>query len=638
MSAIFAILRFDGQPAAAVDVERMARTIAHRGPDGRAVETLGCAALGHLLMRVTHEDAYETQPVHDEKVALVADARIDNREELAAALGITDVLLTTMPDSALMLAAWRHWGEDCVKHLIGDFAAAIWDGEERRLVLLRDHMGQRTLFYTMQRDFIAVASEVRALLALPDVPREVSRSMIGHRLMTSTGHAPGSSFHQEIQGLPGGAIATIGTDGEFALRRYWRPRADPTHEGRDEAYYIATYRKLMAEAVACRIRRARKPAALQLSGGFDSSAIAGLAGEVVRSQRRRLIAISAMLAPSRDAVPGNARPAVEACMRHMPHVELHPFVRTDEDALERLEEYFLLSGLPASETHFVRTALFESAAAAGAQVVMDGHGGDYTVNPRGDGALAWVIRHGRWRDILPTLRTMAKRRQRSPARELARALRQLIPVPAKVLKQRITRLGASPWQHHMIADRFARELFGDGTVRAEKLRGSPRAVCDMRAMMIEALNRQCDAACAAVPASPAAHGLEFTMPFHDKRVVEFGLAVPEALYAKGGMDRFLARRALPDILPPELLAKPARGNDVLDPDMETMTTDIREPLLALASNLAQDTRVARYIDLGRVAAPLAAARRKTGAPSRELIMAMRALLLGRYVQWSDHQN
>jgi len=638
MSAILAMLRFDDQPAAAADMERMSRTIAHRGPDGRVVEALGSVALGHLLMRVTHEDAHDAQPVHDGRVVLVADARLDNREALAAALGIADPLLVTMPDSALMLAAWRHWGEDCVEHLIGDFVAAIWDGEARRLVLLRDHMGQRTLFYTIQRDFIAVASEVRALLALPDVPRTLSRSMIGHRLMTSTGNAPGSSFHQEIHGLPGGAIATIGGDGEFALRRYWRPRADPAHEGRDEAYYVTTYRTLMAEAVACRIRRARKPAALQLSGGFDSSAIAGLAGEVVRPKRGKLIAVSALLAPGQDAVPGNARRAVEACVRHMPHVELHPFVREDESALERLEEYFLLSGLPASETHFVRTALYESAAEAGAQVVMDGHGGDYTVNPRGHGALAWVIRHRRWREILPTMRMIARRRRRSPVRELARALRQLIPVPIKALKRRITRLGRKPWWDHMIADGFARELFGDGTVRAEQLRGSPRDVSDMRAVMIEALNRQCDAACAAVPASPAARGLEFTMPFHDKRIVEFGLAVPEALYAKGGMDRYLARKALADVLPPELLAKPARGNDVLDPDMEAMVAGIREPLLALADSLAQDARIARYMDFGRVGTALAAALTRTGAPSREIVMAMRALLLGRYVQWSDHQN
>jgi asparagine synthase (glutamine-hydrolysing) len=636
MSAILAMLRLDGQPVASADLERMARTMAHRGPDGRAVEALGLAGLGHLLMRVTHEDAHEAQPLHEGGVALVADARIDNREALAATLRIDAARLAAMPDSALVLAAWRRWGDDCVDHLIGDFAAAIWDGEARRLVLLRDHMGQRALFYTVQRDFIAVASEVRALLALPGVPRALSRTMIGLRLMRSTAYGPGSSFHQGIQGLPGGTLAVAGADGALTLRRYWRPRADPVHEGRDEAYYVATYRALLAEAVACRIRRARKAAALQLSGGFDSSAIAGLAGDVLRPEGRKLIAVSALLAPGQDAVRGNARSAVEACARHMPHVELHPFVRARENVLDRLDEYFLLSELPASETHYIRTALHRSAAAAGAQVVMDGHGGDYTVNPRGHGALAWVIRHGRWREILPTGRTMARRRRTSLAHELTFALRQMIPLPVRALARRITGSGGTLWQDRMIAPRFASQLLADGVVRADQLRDRPRNASDMRAMMVEALNRQCDSASAAVPASPAAHGLELTMPFHDKRIVEFGLAVPEALHAKGGMDRYLARRALGDILPPELLAKPARRNDVLDPDMAAMTAGIREPLLALADSLAQDARVARDIDVGRVRATLA--RCSADPRSRDGVMALRALLLGRYIQWSEQQN
>jgi asparagine synthase (glutamine-hydrolysing) len=460
--------------------------------------------------------------------------------------------------------------------------------------------------------------------------------MIGHRLMLSTGHAPGSSFYQEIHGIPGGAMAMIGLDGAFTLRRYWRPRADPVHEGRDEAYYVATYRALLAEAVACRIRRARKPVALQLSGGFDSAAIAGLAGEVLRPRGRKLIAVSALLAPGQDGVQGNARRAVEACVRHMPHVELSAFVRGDENVLDRLEEYFLLSGLPASETHFVRTALHRSAAAAGAQVVMDGHGGDYTINPRGYGALAWVIRQGRWREIVPTLLTMVRRRRSSPAHEVALALRQMIPLPVKALKRRLTSVGGTPWRDRLIAPDFARHLLAEGAVRADQLRGGPRDASAMRATMMEALNRQCDAACAAVPASPAAHGLELTMPFHDKRIVEFGLAVPEALYAKGGMDRYLARRALADILPPELLAKPARGNDVLDPDMAAMTATIRGPLLGLADSLAQDARVARDIDIGRVRTALAGC--DAGTPSRDVVMAMRTLLLGRYIQWSEQQN
>lgn len=284
MSAIFGILRFDGQQVAAADLERMGNTIAHRGPNGRRSETAGAVGMGHLLMRVTHEDWHEAQPVHDRaaKLSLVADARIDNREALAATLDFAVGALAGMPDSALILAAYRRWGEDCVDHLIGDFAFALWDGAARKLVLVRDHMGQRTLLYSLRKDFLVFATETRALWAIEGVPRQISESALGHRLLLSGAMPAGMTFHEGIEGLPGGSIVTVGADGKFALRRYWRPHADPRHEGRDEAYYVATYRALLTEAVACRIRRAIKPAALLISGGYDSAAIAGLAGEVDR--------------------------------------------------------------------------------------------------------------------------------------------------------------------------------------------------------------------------------------------------------------------------------------------------------------------------------------------------------------------
>src|SRR4051812_38987305 len=112
MSAIFGIVRFDDGPVAQRDVERMGKTLAHRGPDGRKVAVEGGAGLGHCLMRVNQEDWFEAQPIRDGALIVVADARIDNREALAAEIGIGDAALRDMPDSAVLLAAYRHWGED----------------------------------------------------------------------------------------------------------------------------------------------------------------------------------------------------------------------------------------------------------------------------------------------------------------------------------------------------------------------------------------------------------------------------------------------------------------------------------------------------------------------------------------------
>ncbi|MDB5706336.1 MAG: hypothetical protein JWN66_3452, partial [Sphingomonas bacterium] len=137
MSAIFGILRFDGEPVPPRDIERMGNTLAHRGPDGRKTAIDGSMAMGHCLLRVNQEDWFEAQPIRDGGLTLVADARIDNREALATEIGIADADLRDMPDSAVLLAAYRYWGEDFAEHLVGDFTLAIWDARAKTLLLGR---------------------------------------------------------------------------------------------------------------------------------------------------------------------------------------------------------------------------------------------------------------------------------------------------------------------------------------------------------------------------------------------------------------------------------------------------------------------------------------------------------------------
>jgi asparagine synthase (glutamine-hydrolysing) len=109
-------------------------------------------------MRVTREDWNDARPLRDKAadLTLVADARLDNREELVDTLDIATDALCNMADSALILAAYKRWGEALVDHLLGDFAFALWDRLAQKLVLVRDHMGRRTLFYTRQALIISI--------------------------------------------------------------------------------------------------------------------------------------------------------------------------------------------------------------------------------------------------------------------------------------------------------------------------------------------------------------------------------------------------------------------------------------------------------------------------------------------------
>jgi asparagine synthase (glutamine-hydrolysing) len=421
MSAIFGILRFDGDAVSARDLERMGNTLAHRGADGRKFVTNGRIGVGHGLMRVNQEDFFEAQPVDDRAADLIlaADCRIDNRGELAEAFGIGAAELRDMPDSALLPRAYKAWGEDCAAHPLGDFAFAIWDGRAGKLVLGRDHMGQRNIFYHKGKDFFAFATEIKALWALADVPRQLLPAEIA-RFFHRTGEQrpEGGTLYAEIAAVPGGSVVVARDDGTVELRRYWRPQADPAHENRDENYYLEKYRGILSEAVACRLRRLTRPAALFNSAGFDTAAIAGLAGPAVTAQGRKLISLSWLGEETTRTTRGDIRPWIEACRRVMPHLDIRELSRMSEPPFEGIERVFLAQDGPGSGNRKTWSYLFAEAAAAGARLIIDGYGGDYTLNPRGHGALARHLQRGQLRRFCSELVARLRMRELSAWRVL----------------------------------------------------------------------------------------------------------------------------------------------------------------------------------------------------------------------------
>jgi len=638
MSAIFGILRFDGAAVSSRDLERMGHVLAHRGPDRRKFVTDGAVGLGHCLMRVNQEDLFEAQPLRDREadITLVADCRIDNREELAGIFGIGAAVLRDLPDSALVLRAYKEWAEDCAEHLLGDFAFAIWDGRAKKLVLGRDHMGQRYVHYHLGKDFFAFATEIKALWALPDVPRQLSEIMIGKILMQSLDRPKGATLYDGIKGLPGGTTLSLTQSGAISIHSFWEPRADPAHVGRDEAYYVKTYGKILEEAVACRLRRLIHPPALCFSGGFDSGAIAALAGPTVTAQNRKLIAAASVAAEGYRGPARDARPAVELCRRHMPHLDVRYYVRGTETLFSDLERSFMTMDGP-SGNDYVHRGLFAIAAGAGARLVMDGHGGDYTINFRGGPVLGRWLRTGQFRRFAREFRE----HRRATGQNFWRALRhEVIPsmVPLGVIGAwRAVKRGFVPlWSTGPIRNEFARRLIESGAVDPKKLRGQPEARKRWRDWCQRILRMQ-SGGTPALSISAAAAGLEFSRPFHDRRVVEFALAIPENLYVKDGRDRYLARQALGAILPIEFQSR-GRGNDTHDPDFLRMARSVAGGALAEARRLDQGGRLSRFIDFDKLQYMADECAESDSAAQFRLANALRAIALARFLAWFDRQN
>jgi asparagine synthase (glutamine-hydrolysing) len=640
MSAVFGILRFDGDSVRQADLERMSNTLAHRGGDARKFIVDGQTGLGHRLKRVTHEDAFEAQPLHDRVsgIILVADLRLDNREELAGSLDIAVQQLSEVPDSAFVLAAYKKWGRECASHLLGDFAFAIWDPRLGELLLGRDHMGQRPLFYHHGAHFFAFATEIKALWSIADVPRTLNEDELGRFLLLMPDRRPpGETLYVGVSSLIGGSTLTLNRRGTSRLDRYWQPHADPMHENRSESYYLENYRRILEEAVVCRVRRLVRPPALLLSAGFDSAAIAGLAGATLRAQNRKLLGYSIVVPDAYRDTKFDIRPRVEQCKRIMPHLDARYVQWREESPLIGIEKHYFLADGPVPPNHDVLRRVYADAKKEGASVIMDGIGGDYTINPRGKEALAWLLRNGQLRRFIAEFLARLHHTGTPLWSTLLHDVIYLLLPPRLAQAIRRLRRGHEVDPKDVVLNRsFLHALFQKGAIGNIRRNAAIPAV-QMRRRTAEGARRVALSS-GAGGGIAAAHGLEFTRPFHDKRVVEFGLAIPEVLYTKQGRNRYLARQALADVYPPEFLTR-GPENEAMTPNIPAEVEPIMPMMMAEATRMESNERLMAFLDMDLAKRLLSLPTTKLDHVARaKQMMAYRAVMMGRFIDWFEGRN
>lgn len=314
------------------------------------------------------------------------------------------------------------------------------------------------------------------------------------------------------------------------------------------------------------------------SGGYDSAAIAGLAGPALAG--RKLVAAASVMPVDYRGTIRHARRWIEMCARDMPHLDVHHVTRDGKSVLSGLEQAFLDSEMPAGSYHFVQSELLATLSDAGAQVIVDGHGGDYTLHPRGQAALARFLATFQLRRFVSELRGHLHMTGRSLWTTLKLDLAPLLLPSSLMALWRRVRHGAAPvWRDQPIDPVFAEKLIAQSAVDKTNLRIAATPKLDMRRQMAAMLRRVTSSSVPGMAANAARHGLELTRPFHDKRVVELALAIPQDLYVKNGRNRYLACAALKDIYPREFQTRWRRNDDEI-PDFQRMAKSIEPQLLA----------------------------------------------------------
>lgn len=289
MSAIAAIVQWDGQPVDPLLLHAMNDCVRRRYPDGAWTWTDGAIGLAQADLATLPEDVPGV-PVVAGDLRIVASCRIDNRAELRQSLP-RRYLPASNTDAALILAAYLAWGESCVERLVGDWAFAIWDERSRTLFAARDLGGARQLFFYSDRDRLVLATDRAQILQDPTVPLEIDDEQVLEYLAPAFQWYNGwdQGLFRGFRALAAGSCLTA-HDGRITTRSFWDWR-DPPVDRRSEPEVLEQYLHTLAEAVRCRLR-SHSHVAIELSGGLDSPAVASLAGRVPVSERPELHSFS----------------------------------------------------------------------------------------------------------------------------------------------------------------------------------------------------------------------------------------------------------------------------------------------------------------------------------------------------------
>jgi asparagine synthase (glutamine-hydrolysing) len=570
MSGIAGIIRFDGAPVEPGLVEKMTSAMSHRGPDGIHHWVKGSVALGQCMLCTTPESLEEKQPLtnEDETLVLVMDGRVDNWEELRKELLGRGARLRDRSDAELVLRSYEMWGKDCLAHIDGDFAFVVWDARRRVAFCARDRMGNKPFNYHWDGRTLAFSSELHAILALPWVKRELNEGVLAE-FLGNEWYSRDETFWTGVMRLP--ARHRMHADAAGPRKeRYWDPDLFAVLSFRRDDEYVEHYRELFA-AVVRRMSRSHLPAAFEVSGGLDSSAIFAVAETLRRADKLPAPAIAGYTLDFTGDPDADEMTYARAVGSHL-GIRLHeipPAHRPLEWYREGARQYGEFPGYPNGT---MALTLRERVRGDGSRVLLAGEGGDEWLGPSSPGHYyAEELAASHWRTALACARTDVE--MLGPAAAARWFIRSgvipLLPEPVKALGRSVKRTvradpGASapglPRAEDWLTPVIRASL---DQRRSQYCSGGGEPPVHHRSQRLQLLAFHDGYAASAREAeerSMASQGLELRLPFHDPKIVQFALSTPERLRSLGRSTKRLHRRAMRDALPGIVLERMTKAD------------------------------------------------------------------------------
>ena len=556
IAGIVAADRLD--PDDSVRAVAMRDRISYRGPDGAGLYTDDRVALAHRRLSIV-DLAGGHQPLSNETgdVWVTYNGEIYNHADVRPHLEAAGHAYRTRSDTETIVHAYEQWGDDCVHRFRGMFAFGIWDARRRRLLLARDRLGVKPLYWAHVGDRLLFASEIKAILESGLIAPRPNRAVFSEVLATRGTAGIETMFEGIYKVLPGHRL--IFEDGRVRTERYWElplDGPDPALERLGDVEVIDRFRALLQESVRLRLM-SDVPLGMFLSGGIDSSAIAAL---MAREIDRPVDTFSVAFADRRFSELEYARAVARAI-----GANAHEIVIDDNDFFTALPRLVWHEDEPIAHPSSVPLHFVSMLARRHVTVVLTGEGSDellagYGKYPRA--VLNWRA-GGIYESIVPApLRTSIAQSvvPRLPGRAGRYARRSFLAMPRNVSAMFLDNFAGVPvrQQHELLSP----EVIDNGDPYASSLayfqqvNGASGILgrllhTDIKTYLVELLMKQDQMSMSA--------SIESRVPFLDHVLVEFAARLPDRLKLRGFTTKRILREAVRGVLPEEILSRRKMG-------------------------------------------------------------------------------
>jgi asparagine synthase (glutamine-hydrolysing) len=622
MSAIFGMINKNGRPVDQQRANKIQQAMLHRATDGKGTYLSGNVFLSHHKLIISPAQQNEAMPLEQDGFVITADARIDNREELANRLGLNKEHGLLPADHILILSAFKKWAGKCVTYLEGEFAFAIWNTQTSSLFCATDHIGFRPLYYYDTADAFIFCSEMKGILAVKETPNIFNEEALVEYFFRQSNQT--KTYNDEVFALCGGNTLTLQYD-KLTIGKYWSPQKTGKYHFTKDSDWANCLRDLLTTAIDNRLQT-DLPVGITLSGGLDSSSVACIAGRILEKRNKPLYAFSSVLPQGYKGVEVDERKYIDIIGRHIKNLE-QTFVEVPEAGpFTGLEEAFNLEETIPNAFFYMDRALHKAAQEKNVRVFLTGFGGDLFVSHKGHQVIYQLIKQLKLADA-------------------AKIFVQTKKIECSYLQILKTDYLAFTWLYKFYTAARGRsalnwQLFtplkDDLTKKYLKHRDSG-PVKDQAAWMTKYIaSGQMGRLMGMFANRYAAYDMEAAVPLLDKSIMEFLLDVPVEQFRIGGARRSLMRRAMEGILPPEVQWR--ADKTPYSPDY--VSRIIREKELIRAT-LTSGGPAKNYIESSRILGHIDHLQPRAGMSDPKEVSAIRiaqGIICIFFINWLDQQE